>query len=86
MTTVLLYVLGAYVAVCWLWGIYLAVRLYTGRRVWQLVRGRGIRPRLTRATRATHQDTGTPPRTGAPRVSNATVAKAAAAAAKSRAA
>ncbi len=82
--TVMLYVLAAYVAVCWLWGIYLAVRLYTGRRVMQLVRGRGIRPRMTRAT---HQDTTTAPRrSDLPRVSRATLAKAAAAAAKSRAA
>ncbi len=82
--TVLLYILAAYVAVCWLWGMYLAIRLYTGRRISQLVRGRGIRPRLTRAT---HQDTtNAPRRTDAPQVSRATLAKATAAAAKSRAA
>ena len=82
--TVLLYVLAAYVAVCWLWGMYMVIRLYTGRRISQLVRGRGIRPRLTRAT---HQDTTSTPRSkNAPQIASATLAKAQAAAAKSRAA
>jgi hypothetical protein len=82
--TVLLYVLAVYVAVCWVWGVYMAVRLYSGRRISRLVRGRGIRPRLTRAT---HQDTSgvTRPK-GAPQIASATLAKAEAAAAKSRAA
>jgi len=83
MTTVVMYILGSYVAVCWVWGLYLAVRLYTGRRVWHLVRGRGVRPRMTRTT---HQDTGTPRTQGAPEIASETVAKAAAADAKSRAA
>lgn len=45
MTIVLLYVLATYLAVCWLWGLYLAVRLYTGRRFSRLLRGQGIRRR-----------------------------------------
>ncbi len=53
--TVLLYILAAYVAVCWLWGLYLAIRLYTGRRLSQLMRGRGVRTALIRPTA-----TGTP--------------------------
>lgn len=53
--TVLLYVLAAYVAVCWLWGLYLAMRLYTGRRLSHLMRGRGVRTALIRPT-----TTGTP--------------------------
>ncbi len=82
--TVLLYVLAAYVAVCWLWGMYLAIRLYSGRRISRLVRGRGIRPRLTRTT---HQDTSNSTRPkGTPQIASATLAKAEAAAAKSRAA
>jgi hypothetical protein len=43
--TALLYVLLAYLAVCWLWGLYLAVRLYTGRRLTRLLRGQSIRAR-----------------------------------------
>jgi len=41
--TPLLYVLGVYVAVCWLWGLYLAIRLYTGRRMSHLMHGRHAR-------------------------------------------
>lgn len=44
--TVLLYVLATYVAVCWLWGLYLAVRVYTGRRVRHIMRSRAARARL----------------------------------------
>lgn len=46
--TVLIYILAAYLAVCWLWGLYLVARLYTGRRLSRLLRGQGIRPRLIR--------------------------------------
>lgn len=83
--TVMLYILAVYVGVCWLWGMYMAIRLYTGRRITRLLRGRGIRPRLTRAT---HQDTTTNTKRtqGAPEIASATLAKAEAAAAKSRAA
>jgi hypothetical protein len=48
--TVLLYVLAVYVAVCWVWGLYLAVRLYTGRRLSHLMRGRGARTAPVRPT------------------------------------
>jgi len=41
--TPLLYLLGAYVAVCWLWGLYLAIRLYTGRRMSHLMHGKHTR-------------------------------------------
>ena len=41
--TPLLYLLVAYVAVCWLWGLYLVIRLYTGRRVSRLLHGRHMR-------------------------------------------
>ena len=46
MMTVLIYVLAIYLAVCWIWGLYLAIRLYTGRRLSRLVRGQGSRPRM----------------------------------------
>jgi len=46
--TPLLYLLGAYVAVCWLWGLYLAIRLHTGRRMSRLVRNRHARVGPTR--------------------------------------
>ncbi len=46
--SILIYVLAAYLAVCWLWGIYLAVRLYAGRRVGRVVRGQGLGPRIVR--------------------------------------
>ncbi len=56
--TVLLYILGAYVAVCWLWGMYLAIRLYTGRRLRHVMQGRAARARLipkpTLSSQATH--------------------------------
>lgn len=77
-------VLAAYIAVCWLWGIYMAVRLYTGRRASRLLRGRGMRARITRATQ---QDTRHTKHTkNAPQIASETLAKAEAAAAKSRAA
>jgi hypothetical protein len=46
--TVLIYVLGIYLAVCWLWGLYLAVRLYTGRRLSRVIRGQGVGARIVR--------------------------------------
>lgn len=45
---ILLYVFVTYVAVCWLWGLYLAIRLYTGRRLTRLMQGSGVRERKTR--------------------------------------
>jgi hypothetical protein len=48
--TVLLYVLGTYVAVCWLWGMYLAIRLYTGRRLTRLMQGHSAKSALIRPT------------------------------------
>ncbi|MEZ6193344.1 MAG: hypothetical protein R3C45_18895 [Phycisphaerales bacterium] len=45
---ILLYVFVAYIAVCWLWGLYLAIRLYTGRRLTRLMQGSGVRERKTR--------------------------------------
>lgn len=45
---ILLYILVTYVAVCWLWGLYLAIRLYTGRRLTRLMQGGGVRERTTR--------------------------------------
>jgi hypothetical protein len=57
--TPLLYLLGAYVAVCWLWGLYLAIRLYTGRRMSHLMRGRHARSGPIRPLDAhTPSDTG----------------------------
>ncbi len=51
--TVLIYILAVYLAVCWVWGLYLAVRLYTGRRLSRLLRGQGIRPRLIHSLTST---------------------------------
>ncbi len=77
-------ILVAYIAVCWLWGMYMAIRLYSGRRVSRLLRGRGVRARITRAP---HQDTRhTKHVKGTPQIASETLAKAEAAAAKSRAA
>ena len=45
---ILVYILVTYVAVCWLWGLYLAIRLYTGRRLTRLMQGSGVRERKTR--------------------------------------
>lgn len=53
MMTALIYVLVAYLAVCWLWGLYLAIRLYSGRRLSRLLQGQGIRPRQSRQLRST---------------------------------
>lgn len=36
--TWLLYVLGAYLGACYLWAMYLVVRLYTGKRLRVLLR------------------------------------------------
>jgi len=82
---VLLGILAVYVAVCWLWGMYMAVRLYSGRRASRLLRGRGVRSRITRAT---FQDNRTRTKRvpGTPQIASETLAKAEAAAAKSRAA
>lgn len=57
MAMVLIYVLGAYLAVCWLWGIYLAIRLYAGRRVGRVMRGQGLGPRVVRPIRSTPRTT-----------------------------
>jgi len=46
--TIVLYVLFAYLAVCWLWGLYLAIRLYTGRRLTRLMQGQPARQRKLR--------------------------------------
>ena len=59
--TPLLYLLGTYVVVCWLWGLYLAIRLYTGRRMSRLLRNRHarsgpIRPLSQNAPSATDAD------------------------------
>lgn len=48
MMMILIYVLGAYLFLCWLWGIYLAIRLYAGRRVGRVMRGQGFGPRIIR--------------------------------------
>jgi len=86
--SVLLSILIVYVAVCWLWGMYMAVRLYSGRRLSRLLRGSGVRTRITRntmqdTTTRTKRTPGTP---GVPAIAEETLAKAEAAAAKSRAA
>ncbi len=88
MTTVLLGILIVYVAVCWVWGMYMAVRLYSGRRITRLLRGSGVH---TRRTRALQQDTRTrtkrtPGSPGTPEIASETLARAEAAAANSRAA
>lgn len=48
MMTILLYAFVTYVAVCWLWGLYLAIRMYTGRRLMRLMQGTGVRTRKIR--------------------------------------
>jgi len=56
--TVLMYVLGAYLAACWLWGIYLVIRLYAGRRIGRVLKGHGLGPRIIRPLNPTSS---TPP-------------------------
>ncbi len=48
MMTLLIYALGVYLGCCWLWGVYMAVRLYTGRRMRRIMRGESSRRRALR--------------------------------------
>ncbi len=52
MMTILLYGAIAYLLVCWLWGMYVAIRLYSGRRVSRLLQGAGIKERRKRGVPA----------------------------------
>lgn len=63
---ILIYVLVTYVAVCWFWGLYLAVRLYTGRRLTRLMQGQTVRQRKIRPLTQNPTPPGSPGNPGNP--------------------